>query len=337
MSPAKLVGVSTPFDIPDALRIRHQKTLAGRSWLDRLPGLLETAMTQWQLTFDQTGGLPWHTHTHMVVPVRCTDGSAAVLKVSYPCDETSLEAAALALWDGHGAVQLLHSDESLCAMVLERLDEERSLRELPLEEAISVWGALVRDLSIRPDARCEWQQLPQLAATAEQYCDELPQRWTELAEPFPRWLMEAALEVCQTRGSVARRSNNDVLVHTNLHYRTVLARPQSNAYVAIDPQAQLGDAEFAVAPCLWNRLHDLPVRGTEAELRRRASQLSQAAGLDAALAVAWSILREVDNALRYLETPGHDGEAQRSLWVASTLAGNTLPGLAGAHQLPLLY
>lgn len=331
------MGVSTHLDIPEPLRLRHRQTLAGRGWLARLPGLIEGALTRWQLTLDLTGGdLPWHGHTAIVVPVLTADGLSAALKVSFPSGETLLEAVALALWEGHGAVEVLHSDESLGALVLERLENNRSLLELSMEEAIERWGGLLRELSIRPDARPVWQQFPQIAATAEQYCDELPQRWAELAEPFPRWLLEAALEVCQTRGSVARRSNNDVLVHTDLHYGNVLARPQSNKYLAIDPQAQLGDAEFALAPCLWNRLRDLPVQGSEAGLRRRAAQLADAAGLDAELAVAWSILREVDNALRYFETPGHDGDAQRSLWVASTLAHNTLPGLPGAHQLPTL-
>ena len=34
---------------------------------------------------------------------------------------------------------------------------------------------------------------------------ELPESWEQLGRPFPRWLLEAALEVCQTRGAVGRR------------------------------------------------------------------------------------------------------------------------------------
>ncbi|MEO6529603.1 MAG: aminoglycoside resistance protein, partial [Specibacter sp.] len=61
------------------------------------------------------------------------------------------------------------------------------------------------------------------------------------------------------------------------------------------------------------------------------------AGLDEDLAVQWSVVREVENALCYLEEPGHGDDAVRSLWVASTLAGKTLPGLPDAHQLKALY
>ena len=337
-STAKLVVVSTHLDIPEPLQVRHRQSREGRSWLGRLPGLVGEALQQWQLALDLTvGELPWHGHTGLVLPVLTADGIAAALKVSFPFEEALLEPVALQLWGGRGAVQLLHSDRSLGAMVVERLDNTRSLLELPVEEAIVHWGGLLRDLSIRPDDRPEWLVFPQIAEMAERYCDELPQRWDELAEPFPRWLLEAALEVCQTRGSVARRSDEDVLVHTDLHYLNVLARPGSASYLAIDPQAQIGDAEYAVAPCLWNRLQDLPALGTEGALRRRASLLAEAAGLDAELSVAWSVLREVENALSYLESRGHARDAQRSLWVASTLAGKTLPDLPCAHELDVLH
>lgn len=342
----RLVAVSINVQIPEPLQRRHHKTPEGRAWLGHLPAFLHQAIEQWQLDVDLPfGALPWYGHTGIVVPVRTRGGAPAALKLAFPHEEALLEPLALTLWGGQGAVALVDSDASLGALLMERLDQSRPLLKLPLEEAIAVWGKLVKDLSIRPDARPEWQLIPQVAATAERYCDELPQRWADLAEPFPRWLLEAALEVCQTHGAVSRRSNNDVLVHTDLHYLNILAKTGSSAtsqadakeYVAIDPQAQVGDAEFAVAPCLWNRLEELPHRNTEAGLRRRASDLAQAAGLDEGLAVAWTVVREVENALCYLEEAGHSGDAQRSLWVASTMAGKTLPGLPAAHQLKALH
>jgi streptomycin 6-kinase len=43
----------------------------------------------------------------------------------------------------------------------------------------------------------------------------------------------------------------------------------------------------------------------------------------------------VDNALAYASAPRRKGDALRSLWVASTLAGRTLPELPAAHDLPV--
>lgn len=324
-------------EIPEPLRLRYRQTLEGRTWLEQLPTRLEQALHQWQLSIDlAVGAAPWHGHTAMVLPVLTNHGMKAVLKLAFPTDETLLEPLALGLWAGHGVLELMEEDDSIGAMLMERLDANRSLLTPPMEEAIPVWGELLRTLSIRPDDRPQWRQLPHIAGTAERYCDELPQRWSELGEPFPRWLLESALELCQTRGSVARRSSNDVLVHTDLHYQNILASLDGEHYLAIDPQAQLGDAEFAVAPCLWNRLHDLPERNAEEALRRRSSALAQAAGLNEDLSAAWAVVREVENALWYLESPGHAGDAQRSLWVASTMAGKTLPGLPSAHQLSVL-
>ncbi len=330
--------MTTRVEVPDALRLRHRQTAVGRHWLGEVPGYVEQALAQWQLRLDlPPDGQPWHGHSGIVVPVLMADGGHAALKVAFPHDEAVLEPLALALWGGSGAVRMLAHDTSIGAMLLERLDERRSLLELPMEEAVPAWGAVMAELRVHPDARPEWRELPHIAATAERYSDELPQVWMELGEPFPRWLLEAALEVCQTRGAVGRRSSNDVLVHTDLHYQNVLARPDGAAgYLAIDPQVQVGDAEFAVAPCLWNRIQDLPVLDTEAALRRRASALSRAAGLDEDLAGAWAVLREVENALSYFsDSLMHD--AQRSLWVASTMAGRTLPGLPAAHELHRLY
>ncbi|MCQ9165639.1 MULTISPECIES: aminoglycoside phosphotransferase family protein [unclassified Arthrobacter] len=324
-------------DIPEDLHRRHARSPEGRAWLAGLPGLVDAALQRWQLTVDLVPGTPpWHGHTGIVAPVRRSDGTPAALKIAFPYEETLLEPIALQLWNGRGMVQLLEQDAATCSMLIARLDDRKSLISLPMAEAVEVWGGVVRQLSIPPDARDGWARMPHIAATAERFCDELPARWNDLNRPFPLWLLEAALEVCQTRGAVGRRESRDVLVHTDLHYQNILASLDGSRYLGIDPQPQVGDAEFAVAPCLWNRIPELPHRDAEAALRRRCADLSAAAGLDADLAAAWAVVREVENALSYLETPHHGADAQRSLWVAGTMAGRSLPGLPAAHDLKTL-
>ena len=324
-------------EIPLDLRTRHQRTPDGRIWLEKLPGFIDEALERWQLSLDlPAGGQAWNGYAGIVLPVRTTDGTAAALKVAFPFDEALLEPVALKLWDGHGVVRVLGHDTASCSMVMERLDADASLLTVPMDQATAEWGGIMRQLSVARDDRPEWAQIPHIAATAEQYSDDLPQRWEHLNRPFSRWLLEAALEVCQTRGAVGRRSARDVLVHTDLHYLNILRKLDGSGYLAIDPQASIGEAEFAVAPCLWNRLRDLPRHDAEAGLRRRCAELSAAAGLDDGIAAQWAVLREVENALWYLENHGHDGDAQRSLWVASTMAGKVLPGLPQAHDLKML-
>ncbi|MFW0775621.1 aminoglycoside phosphotransferase family protein [Paenarthrobacter nitroguajacolicus] len=324
--------------IPGDLHARYNRDSAGRDWLASLPGLISVALDRWQLSVDLAPGAePWNGHGALVVPV-LRNGTPAALKIAFPHEEALVERHALALWDGRGAVRLLASDDARCSMLLERLDASRWLQDTPLDEARDVWGALMRELSIQPDDRLEWRALDHVAATAERWSDELPAEWERLERPFPRWLLEAALEVCQTRGAVGRRSGTDVLVHTDLHFMNILATlPDTSLrgdYLAIDPQPQIGEAEFAVAPILWNRMHDLPRTDPEAGMLERCHDFSQAAGLDPEVARQWSIAREVQNALWYAAKPGHGGDLARSLWVASTLAGSTLDGLPRAHDLP---
>ncbi|WP_285248116.1 aminoglycoside phosphotransferase family protein [Pseudarthrobacter sp. efr-133-R2A-89] len=329
--------------IPPDLESRYARTSAGRAWIGALPGLVEDRLVQWGLEVDLApGSLPWSGHGGMVVPVRRDDGSPAALKIAFPHDEATVERHALALWNGQGAVALLASDTGSCAMLLERLDAGRPLAALPVDDAVPIWGALVRQLGLVPDERPQWLEFGHIAARAEQWSDDFPADWEQLGQPFPRWLLEAALEVCQTRGAVGRRSARDLLVHTDLHFLNVLARPGTAApdgphwrdgYSAIDPQPMIGEPEFAVAPLLWNRLADLPAKDAGRGLLRRCHDFSTAAGLDPDAARQWGIAREVDNALWYA-AHGHHGDLARSLWVASTLAGGTLEGLPHPHSLP---
>jgi streptomycin 6-kinase len=330
--------------IPPDLTARYHRSSAGRAWLASLPGLIQGRLEHWRLEPDlAAGSLPWNGHGGVVIPVRQADGSPAALKIAFPHDEARVERHALALWDGRGAVALLESDAGTCAMLLERLEPQQSLYTVPLEDAVDAWGGLVRQLSLAPDGRPQWQEFDHIAARAEQWSDDLPADWEQLGRPFPRWLLEAALEVCQTRGAVGRRSGRDALVHTDLHYLNVLARPgiprtdgrpPAAGYAAIDPQPMIGEPEFAVAPLLWNRIRELPASQPEAGLLRRCADFSIAAGLDPDVARQWGIAREVANALWYAAERDHQGGMARSLWVASTLAGRTLEGLPPANALP---
>ena len=340
--------MTTFVSIPGDLQARYSRTTEGRAWLSGLPGLINAALERWQLSVDlEPGAEPWNGHGGIVIPV-LYNGARSVLKIAFPHEEALVERHALALWGGIGAVKLLDADAASCAMLLERLDAVSWLQSAPMDEARDVWGSLVRELSIEPDERPEWKEFEHIAARAERWSDELPADWEQLGQPFPRWLLEAALEVCQTRGAVGRRAGRDVLVHCDLHFMNILPHlngalrgPLNGAramgkrgYVAIDPQPMIGEAEFAVAPILWNRIRDLSATAPEVALLERCADFSSAAGLDGEAAREWSLVREVENALWYAGKPRHEGDLARSLWVASTLAGRPLDGLPAAHDLP---
>lgn len=329
---------ASDIELPGAL-VRTVHTLpGGRRWLDTWADIANRYLEAWDLVLDlEPGDQPWSGRCAVVLPVACADGRPAVLKITAPHAEALPEPDALALWDGRGAVEMLESSSRDFVLLLERLDGDSSLAALPLHETTEVWGALVRRLSIAPagvsgsDPR--WLSIPSVADQAEQWTDTLPQEWETLARPFDRWLLEYALEVCQLHGAVGRRRDHDVLVHSDLHYLNVLpVLEHPRQFLAIDPKPLLGDAEFAVAPMLWNRISDLSPTDPAAHLRERCTDLALAAALDPMLARDWSVAREVDNALGYLRD-GKGDDADRSLWVASNLLRRPLANLPPAAHL----
>ncbi|WP_018135519.1 aminoglycoside phosphotransferase family protein [Acaricomes phytoseiuli] len=334
--------------IPENLAERFRNTPQRRAWLSELPGTVASAVDHWRLTLDlPTGGSAWSGHTALALPVRQENGRDAVLKASFPEPETAEEAAALQLWGGQGAVPLIDQDPLRRVLLLDRLNDSLSLAELPMHQAVSAWGSVLRNLSRNAAQRSQWQLIPRLLERAERWAASFEQEWRQLrkqpgvpgASDFPFWLLKAAVDACQTELKTLPQAEH-VLVHADLHYENILAIPGRSGqavedFLAIDPQAVVGVPEFAVAPALWNRLRDLPADSPEEGLLDRFESLCAAAGLDESSARRWSIVREVDNALWYAAAPGHERDLGRSLWVASTLAGTPIPELAHPHLLDI--
>ena len=90
----------------------------GTQWLARLPLLIAELERVWDFhagpAFNHGGAVSW------VAPVKCGDGSEAVLKIGIPQDEARFEAQALRFLNGHGAIRLLRASEDGFSMLLER-------------------------------------------------------------------------------------------------------------------------------------------------------------------------------------------------------------------------
>jgi streptomycin 6-kinase len=255
---------------------------AARTWLARLPELVGQLCVRWGL---RVTGDPMHGYLALVVPVLRGDARCA-LKVSWIDDETTNEAAALALWNGSGAVRLLDADELAGALLLEWLDPRRSLQEADLGVAVPVAGRLLRRLAVPVPAEWGARPVPELRRWALDVAAKLPGLWRATGRPFPERRLHAAVDVAT---ALALRTGG-LLANRDMHYQNVLAG-EREPWLVIDPKVMRGDAEFGLAPLLWRRLEeaDGPVG-----LRRRFDALVAEAGLDAQLARAWTLLRAVD-------------------------------------------
>jgi streptomycin 6-kinase len=123
---------------------------AGKRWLESLPIIVAELAERWQLS-DFGLPLPGGSHSY-VATVRSPEGDA-VLKVALLGDENRLEAEALRLYAGDGAVRLLNDDAASGALLLERCSPETPLSDhADRDEAINVACGLLRRLRREPPA-----------------------------------------------------------------------------------------------------------------------------------------------------------------------------------------
>lgn len=270
--------MSSPIDIPPAVRAMASRGPSWAAWVDTLPRVAGALCEEWDL---QAEGVSWQGYCSLVVPVRGPQGPAA-LKLTWTGDvESALEHLALRHWDGDGAVRLLRADPRRRALLLERLQPRDLTEEWDLAACAVVAGLYVR--LHRPSP-------PQLTSLTSYVA-----RWTEdllalpRSAPLPRRLVEQTLSL--GRAFVADPASTGTMIHGDLHYANVLAADRE-PWLAIDPKPMDGDPHYEVAPMLSNRWEELAgdVRGG---VRRRFETLVDGAGLDEDRARDWVVVRMV--------------------------------------------
>ena len=272
--------------LPDGVLGMARRGPDWADWVDRLPGLLEDLLEEWQLTTD---GWMMHGFVALVVPVRTTSNRPAVLKISFPDEESEHEHLALQHWHGRGAVQLLRADPHRRAMLLERLHPER-LTEVGDLEACEVVAALYAQLHVPA-----LPQLRRLTGFVDRWADDmaaLPRN-----APLPRRMIEQAVSL--SRDFVADPASTGTLIHADLHYENVMAADRQS-WLAIDPKPMSGDPHYEIAPMLWNRFEEL-TGDVRNGVRARFHALVDHAGLDEDRARDWVVVRMMNNACWRLE------------------------------------
>jgi len=258
----------------------------GRAWIAGLPALVDMLRARWRLTLED-GGARFGYHA-LVLPVM-RGGDPCVLKLTWQTRRTVIEARALAVWDGHGAVRLLAADTERGALLLERLDAGRTLADLEVFAAAAEAGRLMRRLTV--PAPPGIRGLRDFSAGV---ADSLESRQARLGHPVPaRWLELAR----RLAGQLGAEATDQLLVHGDLHYGNVLAG-EREPWLAIDPKPIAGEPEYGVPELLWTRADEV---SDAVGIRRLMAILVESAELDAARARCWAIARGVDYWLWGLE------------------------------------
>jgi streptomycin 6-kinase len=253
----------------------------GSRWLDSLPDLVADCSDRWWLRI----GEPYQPASiALVVPVEQLDGTPAVLKVNFPEPDSEHEAAALAFWDGRGAVRLLASDPERRALLIERCSPGDQLWAVEDDDEVTDAAAAVMDRL--------WRSAPDdhpfrdLSDQAARWAVELPAHWTNLGRPFEGRILDEAVAACLELGGAQGPA---VVLHQDLHAGNIL-RAVREPWLAIDPKPLVGERPFDAASLLRDRLWGLAEPDVRTVVRRRLDILVERLGLDRERTRRWGIV-----------------------------------------------
>jgi streptomycin 6-kinase len=266
-------GRLSPPAIPSHLREQLGGHSSGRAWLDSLPRLLSECVDRWQLRVETAYR---NGNASLVLPATRQDDSPVVLKIQFPHSECEHEAAALAHWDGDGAVRLLDHDEERHALLVERCIPGTHLSEIDPDSALGTMIDLLPRLW-KPAGRT----FRTLADEAAMWIEHLPEEWQTAGEPFKRSTLDTVLTMLD---ALSRSQGEQVLVHQDLHGDNVL-RAQREPWLAIDPKPLVGEREFAVAPIVRSS----ELGHSQPAVRGRLARLTHELDLDLERARWWTI------------------------------------------------
>ncbi|MEV6381491.1 aminoglycoside phosphotransferase family protein [Streptomyces sp. NPDC051773] len=257
-------------------------------WLENLPELARQALDLRELSVERVqapGG-----RSSLVLLVRLIDGTPAVLKLAPERARPESERAALAHWDGRGAVQLLNPGDSHGVLLLERLRPDLSVRSLPEAKALLEAAATLRRLWIEPPeahvfetvAERTGRQSEALRAGAE-------------ADSEVRGLVDAALGV---RAELLDSAPEERLLHGTFRQSKVLAGERL-PWLAVGPDPVVGECAFDLARLVRDRVEDLIASPSGAAItRRRVKKLAESLDVDQERLRGWTLFRAVESGVR---------------------------------------
>ncbi|GLW48514.1 kinase [Streptomyces sp. NBRC 14336] len=277
-------------------------------WLEKLPETARQAVALRELTVERVqvpGG-----RSSLVVLVRRSDGTPAVLKLAPPRARPESERAALAHWNGLGAVQLLEPFTTEGVLLLERLHPDVSVRSLPEAKALLEAAGTLRRLWVVPPGDHAFETV---AERTGRQADAM--RVTAAAEPQVAALVDAALTA---RAELLAAPPEHRLLHGTFRQSKVLAGERT-PWLAVGPDPVVGECAFDLARLVRDRVEDLIASPSgSATTRRRIKRLAESLDVDQERLRGWTLFRAVESGVRALRV-GRERDAELLLEFAGWL------------------
>ena len=268
---------------------RHR---SGREWLARLPRMIEELRGTWGLRL----GPPFHGGScSWVAPAWREDGTAAVLKVTWPHREAAGEAAALRLWDGRGAVRVHEHDAERYALLLERCDPGTELARshgVPADERLTHATDVLRELwrARVPRSGGRGPVLERLGDVTAQWADLADER---AARSWPAEV-DAGLFALAARllRELPRTAGREVVLHGDFNPGNVLSA-RRRPWLAIDAKPMTGDPAYDLWPLVEQVDDPFAAADPAAVLAHRTALVADELGLERWRVRAWAVARHV--------------------------------------------
>ena len=294
------------FEPPQRLvRALGESAPDGDDWVERLPETAEQAVALRELTVERVqvpGG-----RSSLVVLVRRPDGTPAVLKLAPARARPESERAALAHWDGRGAVQLLEPLVTEGVLLLERLHPDVSVRSLPEAKALLEAAGALRRLWVEPPGDHVFETV---AERTGRQAAVMRGASAEVAG-----LVSAALDA---RESLLAAPPEERLLHGTFRQSKVLSGVRS-PWLAVGPDPVVGECAFDLARLVRDRVEDLIASPSgAATTRRRIKRLAESLEVDQERLRGWTLFRAVESGVRALRV-GRPKDAELLLEFAAWL------------------
>ena len=283
----------------------------GREWLTQLPDLIAHASERWGLTEMQP--VPNLSYNFVAFakqessPLGRGQGEGdVVLKIGVPNNELKSEMAALGLFDGNGACQLLDCDEERGFLLLERLKPGTMLAELEDDDerthiAADVMQRLWRNLesgSLLPNIQQQAVELHKSIRLSDWFdgLKNIRPHFGGGTGPFPKKL----LEMVESFLPELFADKNVKLIHGDFHHFNILL--SGRGWLAIDPKGVIGPVGYEIGPLMlnpWNSLSDssdfqaCPERSRRIQTERRVSILTERLGWERKYIINWAAAHAV--------------------------------------------
>lgn len=300
-------------DVPDLV---HQRAVAsgqiGVDWLEQLPTIVEHLADAWSLTV----GSPFAGGTAAyVVAVVDRTGTDRVLKIAMPLlddvDAFHRSVRTHELAGGHGCAELIRSDPSSLAMLLERLGPNLDELGFELPQLLDTIADTLRDFWRPVD---DPEGLIDGPTKAAWLIDFIVATWETLERPCDRIVIDRALEYCAQRAN-AFDADTAVLVHGDAHGWNTLAAADGR-FKFVDPEGVVSEPAHDLAVPMREYNEPLLAGDTARLTRERAEHLGVSCDVDPEAVWQWGFVERVSTGLANLRD-FNDGSGTMFLEVAT--------------------